>query len=276
MSAFGFDHSYARELPGASVAWKPAPVPAPQLLFLNDALARELGLDPVALRADDAAAIFAGNALPSDAQPVAQAYAGHQFGGFSPQLGDGRALLLGELVNRRGERWEVQLKGAGRTPYSRGADGRAVLRSSLREFVCSEAMHALGVPTTRALALVATGDAVQRDMFYDGNPDLEPGAITSRVAPSFLRFGNFELPAARGDEPLLRALVDYTLASFWPALAPATPRTLAMWFADVAQRTAVMVAHWMRVGFVHGVMNTDNMSILSLTIDYGPFGFLDA
>jgi uncharacterized protein YdiU (UPF0061 family) len=149
------------------------------------------------------------------------------------------------------------------------------LRSSLREFVCSEAMHALGVPTTRALALVATGEPVMRDMFYDGNPELEPGAITSRVAPSFLRFGNFELPAIRGDHALLRALVEFTLAEHFPALAPATPGSIAAFFAEVARRTAVMVAHWMRVGFVHGVMNTDNMSILGLTIDYGPYGWLE-
>ncbi len=250
----------------------PTPVRAPTLLAYAPDVAALLGLP--AAPSPALVEVLGGNRVAPGMVPYAACYGGHQFGNWAGQLGDGRAITLGEFVTGDA-RHELQLKGAGRTPYSRGADGRAVLRSSLREFVCSEAMHALGVPTTRALALVGTGDAVQRDMFYDGNPDLEPGAITSRVAPSFLRFGNFELPAARGDEPLLRALVDYTLAHHWPTLAPATPRTIAAWFADVAQRTAVMVAHWMRVGFVHGVMNTDNMSILGLTIDYGPYGWLE-
>jgi uncharacterized protein YdiU (UPF0061 family) len=186
-------------------------------------------------------------------------------------------MSLGEVVNDAGERWELQLKGAGPTPYSRTADGRAVLRSSIREFLCSEAMHHLGVPTTRALSLVSTGDAVVRDMFYNGNAAPEPGAIVCRVAPSFIRFGNFEILAARDDLALLAQLVDFTIARDFPQLAgiaETTERRVA-WFADVCERTAHMIVHWMRVGFVHGVMNTDNMSILGLTIDYGPYGWLD-
>ncbi|MFM7783631.1 MAG: protein adenylyltransferase SelO family protein, partial [Gammaproteobacteria bacterium] len=192
------------------------------------------------------------------------------------QLGAGRAIVLGETVNAREERWELQLKGAGQTPYSRSADGRAVLRSSLREFLCSEAMHHLGVPTTRALSLVATGEAVIRDMFYDGRARPEPGAIVCRVAPSFIRLGNFELPASRGELALLERLVDFTIARDFPALAalPQAERRRA-WFREVCERTARLMAHWMRVGFVHGVMNTDNLSILGLTIDYGPYGWID-
>ncbi|MBV8157483.1 MAG: YdiU family protein, partial [Dyella sp.] len=184
-------------------------------------------------------------------------------------------ISLGELLDGEGRRWELQLKGAGRTPYSRGADGRAVLRSSVREFLCSEAMHHLGVPTTRALSLVVTGDTVVRDMFYDGHLQEEPGAIVCRVAPSFIRFGNFELPAARGDVALLKQLVDFTIARDFPELRGEGEALYAEWFAQVCERTAVTLAHWMRVGFVHGVMNTDNMSILGLTIDYGPYGWID-
>jgi uncharacterized protein YdiU (UPF0061 family) len=208
-------------------------------------------------------------------QPYAANYGGHQFGNWAGQLGDGRAITLGEALNARGERWELQLKGAGPTPYSRNADGRAVLRSSIREFLCSEAMHHLGVPTTRALSLVATGEQVERDMFYDGHPRLEPGAIVCRVAPSFLRFGNFELPASRGDIELLRKLADFCIRRDFPQLQGEGEALYADWFATVCERTATMVAGWMRVGFVHGVMNTDNMSILGLTIDYGPYGWID-
>ena len=199
-------------------------------------------------------------------------------------VGDGRAITLGETINAAGERWELQLKGAGPTPYARTADGRAVLRSSVREFLCSEAMHHLGVPTTRALCLVATGDFVERDMFYDGHPKAEPGAIVCLVAPSFIRFGNFELPAARGDIPLLTQLVDFTIRRDFPELfaahrdgaREALPEAIrAEWFGQVCERDWWMIAHWMRVGFVHGVMNTDNMSILGLTIDYGPYGWID-
>src|SRR5258708_2517548 len=243
-----------------------------------------LDIDAAEIAAPAFAQVFGGNALLEGMQPYAANYGGHQFGNWAGQLGDGRAITLGETINSKGERWELQLKGAGRTPYSRTADGRAVLRSSVREFMCSEAMHHLGVPTTRALSLVATGESVVRDMFYDGHPKAEPGAIVCRVAPSFIRFGNFELPAARGDIPLLTQLVDFTIRRDFPELfaahrdgaREALPEAIrAEWFGQVCARTAVMIAHWMRVGFVHGVMNTDNMSILGLTIDYGPYGWID-
>jgi uncharacterized protein YdiU (UPF0061 family) len=223
------------------------------------------------------AEVFGGNALLPGMQPYAAAYGGHQFGHWAGQLGDGRAITLGEVVNAAGERWELQLKGAGPTPYSRRADGRAVLRSSIREFLCSEAMHHLGVPTTRALSIVATGEAVVRDMFYDGRPRPEPGAIVCRVAPSFIRFGNFEIFAARGDRATLERLVDFTIARDFPHLADVADASArrARWLGEVCERTARMIVHWMRVGFVHGVMNTDNMSVLGLTIDYGPYGWLD-
>ncbi len=209
-------------------------------------------------------------------QPFATNYGGHQFGHWAGQLGDGRAISLGEAVLADGQRRELQLKGAGPTPYSRSADGRAVLRSSIREFLCSEAMHHLGIPTTRALSLVGTGEGVVRDMFYDGHPELEPGAIVCRVAPSFLRFGHFELPSMRGDIDLLRKLADFCIARDFPDLQGRGEALYADWFAEVCERTARLVAGWMRVGFVHGVLNTDNMSILGLTIDYGPYGWIEA
>jgi len=255
----------------------PERVPAPRLLGWSHPLAEQLGLVPPS---GTAVEVLAGNRVLPTMEPFAACYGGHQFGHWAGQLGDGRAITLGELPAPDGSRWEVQLKGPGLTPYSRRGDGRAVLRSSLREFVCSEAMHHLGVPTTRALALVTTGESIVRDMFYDGRPELEPGAITTRVAPSFLRFGNYQIHAARGDLETLRRLVDFTVRRYFPdLLAPgertANPEAIAAWYAEVARRTAVMVAHWMRVGFVHGVMNTDNMSVLGLTIDYGPYGWLD-
>ena len=223
--------------------------------------------------------MFAGNRLLDGMDPYATVYGGHQFGNWAGQLGDGRAINLGEVVNARGEHWALQLKGAGPTPYSRTADGLAVLRSSIREFLCSEAMHHLGVPTTRALSLVATGEQVMRDMLYDGHPAAEPGAVVCRVAPSFTRFGHFEILAARGDVELLRRLADFTIRSDFPELLAAgeTPsaKTYVAWFAEVSRRTVRMIVEWMRVGFVHGVMNTDNMSILGLTIDYGPYGWLE-
>jgi len=202
-------------------------------------------------------------------------YGGHQFGQWAGQLGDGRAINLGEVVNGRGERWALQLKGAGLTPYSRMADGLAVLRSSVREFLCSEAMFHLGVPTTRALSLVKTGEQVVRDMFYDGNAKPEPGAVVCRVAPSFTRFGSFQIFSSRGEVEVLRQLLDYTLRTDFPHLGPPSKETYLQWYREVVERTAEMIAHWMRVGFVHGVMNTDNMSILGLTIDYGPYGWLE-
>ncbi len=224
--------------------------------------------------------MFSGNAVLPGADPFAACYGGHQFGNWAGQLGDGRAIALGEVIDRHGDHQTLQLKGAGPTPYSRTADGRAVLRSSIREFLCSEAMFHLGVPTTRALSLVATGDLVVRDMLYDGNPAPEPGAIVCRVAPSFTRFGNFQLPSSRGDVDLLRTLVDFTIRNDFPEIA-ADPtlsdedRVVAM-FREVSRRTAMLVVEWMRVGFVHGVLNTDNMSILGLTIDYGPYGWLES
>ena len=250
----------------------PTPVAAPRLLAWSDEAGALLGLErPPAT--GTAAEVLGGNRVLAAMRPYALGYGGHQFGTWAGQLGDGRALVLGEVLGPDGARWEVQLKGAGPTPYSRRSDGRAVLRSSIREFLCSEAMHHLGVPTTRALALVGTGEAVVRDMFYDGNPRPEPGAIVTRLAPTFVRFGNFQLHAWREEPAVLRALADHVIARHFPAIAPGDH---AGWFAEVCRRTAVMVAHWMRVGFVHGVMNTDNMSILGLTLDYGPYGWLDS
>ena len=284
-----FDNAFVRELPGDPEQGArlrqvdgalysrvdPTPVAAPRLLAHSAEMAATLGFGAADVATPEFARLFGGNALLDGMQPYAANYGGHQFGHWAGQLGDGRAVSLGEVINAAGERWELQLKGAGLTPYSRGADGRAVLRSSVREFLCSEAMHHLGVPTTRALSLVDTGEAVLRDMFYDGHTAPEPGAIVCRVAPSFIRFGNFELPTSRGDVALLRQLVDFTIRRDFPELDGQGEARYAAWFAQVCERTATMVAHWMRVGFVHGVMNTDNMSILGLTIDYGPYGWVD-
>ncbi|MEO8627167.1 MAG: protein adenylyltransferase SelO [Betaproteobacteria bacterium] len=294
MQALHFDNAFVRDLTSDPEAGSrvrqvhgalysrvdPTPVSAPRLVAYSPEVAALLGIDPVYIASPAFANVFGGNALLDGMQPYAANYGGHQFGNWAGQLGDGRAITLGETINAVGQRWELQLKGAGRTPYSRTADGRAVLRSSVREFLCSEAMHHLGVPSTRALSLVATGDQVVRDMFYDGHPKAEPGAIVCRVAPSFIRFGNFELPATRGDVALLKQLIDFTIRRDFPELAAVDAAAIgediyAEWFAQVCERTARMVAHWMRVGFVHGVMNTDNMSILGLTIDYGPYGWID-
>ena len=219
--------------------------------------------------------MFSGDLVLPGMDPHAACYGGHQFGNWAGQLGDGRAINLGETVNRRGEHWTLQLKGAGPTPYSRRADGLAVMRSSLREFLCSEAMHHLGVPTTRALSLILTGERVERDMFYDGRVEEEPGAVVCRVAPSFLRFGNYELFAARGELEVLRRLADFTIRTLFPHLGEPSPAVYGQWFAEVCRTTAELMVHWLRVGFVHGVMNTDNLSILGLTIDYGPYGWLE-
>ena len=224
------------------------------------------------------AEVFVGNRLLPGMKPIATCYGGHQFGNWAGQLGDGRAINLGEARGRDGKRWTLQLKGAGPTPYSRTADGLAVLRSSLREYVCSGAMFHLRVPTTRALSLALTGEDVVRDILYDGHPAPEPGAVVCRVAPSFTRFGHFEILAARRETDLLGRFLDFTIASDFPHLldeADAKARRIG-WFREVAERTATMVAEWMRVGFVHGVMNTDNMSVLGLTIDYGPYGWLES
>ncbi len=264
-----------RQVPGYCYsAVAPTAVRDPRLLAWSDDLAALLGLDRPDARGP-ATDLLAGNLVTPSMKPFAARYGGHQFGQWAGQLGDGRAISLGELAARDGSRWEVQLKGAGPTPYSRQGDGRAVLRSSLREFLCSEAMHHLGVPTTRALALVATGDAVVRDMFYSGHPRPEPGAIATRVAPSFVRFGNFEILADRREPENLRSLADYVIRRHHPELGPPSEEVYLRWFEEVCRRTAVTVARWMAVGFVHGVMNTDNMSILGLTIDYGPYGWLE-
>ncbi len=280
LSAAAFRNTFVAEMPADPVAENtrrqvpnasytrvaPTPVAAPKLLAWSDRLAGELGL---ARPSPEAIEALAGNRVFPGMSPYAARYGGHQFGVWARQLGDGRAITLGELSARDGSRQELQLKGAGLTPYSRTADGRAVLRSSLREYVCSEAMHFLGVPTTRALSLVGTGEQVIRDMFYDGNPEPEPGAVVCRVAPSFLRFGNFEIHAAHGEEALLKRLLDYVMRHFYPGLS------YTEWYHEVCRRTARLMADWMRLGFVHGVMNTDNMSVLGLTIDYGPYGWLE-
>jgi len=263
-----FDNTYARQLPGFYTAWKPAGAPAPRLLFLNTTLATELGLDATALGGEAGAQFFAGNALPAGAEPIAQAYAGHQFGGFSPQLGDGRALLLGEVLDRHGQRRDIGLKGSGRTPYARGGDGKAAVGPMLREVLIGEAMHALGVPTTRALAVVATGEDVQREVAF-------PGAVLTRVASSHLRVGTFQFFAARGDAAKLAQLADYAIARHDPALA-GTPGRHLDFLRAVAQRQARLIAQWMNLGFIHGVMNTDNMTISGETIDYGPCAFMEA
>ena len=253
----------------------PTPVADPRVLAVSNEMLQTLGLSDADAATPEFAQIFGGNALLEGMQPHASNYGGHQFGNWAGQLGDGRAITLGEVIAPGGEHWELQLKGAGPTPYSRRADGRAVLRSSIREFLCSEAMHHLGIPTTRALSLVATGDDVVRDMFYDGHAEAEPGAIVCRAAPSFLRFGHFELPASRGDVDLLRKLVDFAIQRDYPQLQGSGEALYAAWFREIAERTARLMAEWMRVGFVHGVMNTDNMSALGLTIDYGPYGWVD-
>ena len=251
----------------------PTAVPRPELLALVPEVAALLELDPEVT--PELVDVLAGNRVVPGMAPYAACYGGHQFGTWAGQLGDGRAITLGEVVASDGQIWELQLKGAGPTPYSRRADGRAVLRSSLRELVCSEAMVHLGVPTTRALSLVATGEPVLRDILYDGHPAYEPGAVVCRVAPSFLRFGSYEIHAARDDHATLRKLVRFTLERYYPAYVAGDQLDVAGFFAEVAQRTAWLVTEWMRVGFVHGVMNTDNMSILGLTIDYGPYGWIE-
>ncbi|MDQ2075194.1 YdiU family protein [Marinimicrobium sp. ABcell2] len=253
----------------------PKHAPAPKLVAYAKEVAELLDLTPDECRSETFTQVFTGNQLLPGMDPHATCYGGHQFGHWAGQLGDGRAINLGDVKNKCGEHWTLQLKGAGPTPYSRTADGLAVLRSSVREFLCSEAMHHLGVPTTRALSLTLTGEQVQRDMFYDGNPQWEPGAVVCRVAPSFTRFGHFEIFTARGDTELLRQMVDFTVRNDFPELGEPGRDTYIAMLEEVCRRTARMIAHWMRVGFVHGVMNTDNMSILGLTIDYGPYGWLE-
>ena len=258
----------------------PNRVSAPEVVSFSAEVASELGLSADTVKSAEFAQVFAGNTLLDGMDPFSMCYGGHQFGNWAGQLGDGRAIALGEVLTEKGEHLTLQLKGAGLTPYSRGADGRAVLRSSVREFLCSEAMHHLGVPTTRALSLISTGDKVVRDMLYDGNAAPEPGAIVCRVSPTFTRFGNFQIFTSREDLDTLRQLAESTIRNDFPHLAPADgstpgPDTYAAMFREICQRTAEVVVHWMRVGFVHGVLNTDNMGITGLTIDYGPYGWLE-
>ncbi len=289
LASLNFDNRFVRELPADPDSSKqvrqvlracysrgqPTPVAAPQLVAYAAEVAELLNLDPADCESEEFAQVFSGNRVLPGMDPYASCYGGHQFGNWAGQLGDGRAINLGEIVNREGERWALQLKGAGPTPYSRGADGLAVLRSSVREFLCSEAMHHLGVPTTRALSLVLTGEQVTRDMFYDGHPRQEPGAVVCRVAPSFIRFGSFQIFTSRNEIDQLRQLVDYCIRTDFSHLGDPSPAVCLQWFEEICRRTAAMVVHWMRIGFVHGVMNTDNMSILGLTIDYGPYGWLE-
>ncbi len=265
---FAFDNSFVRELAGLYEPWEATPAPEPRLLVLNEPLAAELGLDAGALRASGAVAVLAGAAAPDSATPVAQAYAGHQFGGYVPRLGDGRAVLLGEVLDVHGRRRDVHLKGSGRTPFARGGDGKAAVGPMLREYVMGEAMHALGIPTTRALSVVATGEAVAREV-------LLPGAVLARIAASHLRVGMFEYAAAQGDPELVRRLADHAIARHHPDAAGAESRYLAL-LEHVVEAQASLIAQWMLVGFVHGVMNTDNTTISGETIDYGPCAFMDA
>jgi uncharacterized protein YdiU (UPF0061 family) len=280
LSEAAFENTFVRDLPGDPVQVNvprqvsdacytradPTAVAAPRLLAWSESLGELLGLSRPGIQAVE---VLGGNRVITNMQPYAARYGGHQFGHWAGQLGDGRAITLAELIAPDGTPQELQLKGAGRTPYSRTADGRAVLRSSLREFACSEAMFHLGVPTTRALSLVATGEEVIRDMFYDGHPQPEPGAVVCRVAPSFVRFGNFQILAANNELEPLKRLLDYVVGQHFPG------RTPVEWYHELCRRTALLMVDWMRLGFVHGVMNTDNMSALGLTIDYGPYGWLE-
>jgi serine/tyrosine/threonine adenylyltransferase len=298
MRILTFDNRFTSELPQdpicetyqrqvSNALWstaQPTPVKNPQILAYSPEVASMLGFTAADMQDPALIQTLGGNGALTGMVTYATRYGGHQFGHWAGQLGDGRAILLGELMHE-GKRFELQLKGAGETPYSRSADGRAVLRSSLREFLCSEAMHYLGVPTTRALSLVSTGDLVRRDMFYDGNPQMEPGAIVCRVAPSFTRPGHFELMASNGELDLLKRFIGFTIDRDFADWLPTTgltldkenpsPELIEAWFEEICERTAILMAHWMRVGFVHGVMNTDNLSIIGLTIDYGPYGWID-
>jgi uncharacterized protein YdiU (UPF0061 family) len=263
---FAFDNTYADQMEGFYAPARAAQFAAPKLLALNEALAQELRLDPERLR-QDAHLIFSGQVLPDGANPIAQAYAGHQFGGFSPQLGDGRAMMIGEVVDAHGVRRDIQLKGSGPTVFSRGGDGKASVGPVLREYLISEAMAALGVPTTRMLAAVATGTPVYR-------PQILPGAVVTRVASSHIRVGTFEYFAARGDVERTRRLADYAIARHYPELESAPDKYLGLLKA-VGEAQAELIARWMLVGFVHGVMNTDNFTVSGETIDYGPCAFMD-
>ncbi len=266
-STVTLDSRFASELAEMAVPWQAEEAPEPRLLVFNDALAEELGLDARYLRSPEGVRLLLGNHVPEGAAPVAQAYAGHQFGGYSPLLGDGRALLLGEIVDANGRLRDIHLKGSGRTPFARAGDGRAVVGPMLREYLVSEAMHALGIPTTRSLAVVGTGRLVRRD-------EMLPGAVLARVASSHLRVGSFQYARATDNLELLRRLADHAISRHYPAAAEAGNPYLAL-FRAVVSAQAALVAQWMLVGFVHGVMNTDNMTISGETIDYGPCAFMD-
>lgn len=268
--------NYVRQVKEACMSMvAPTPCSNPIVLHASVEMLNELGMTIDDTNSSDFVQTFSGNKVYVNTQPYAMCYGGHQFGNWAGQLGDGRAINLFE-VNHKNKQWAVQLKGAGKTPYSRSADGLAVLRSSVREYLCSEAMHHLGVPTTRALSIMTTGDDVLRDILYNGNPSYEKGAIVTRVAPSFIRFGNFQIFAANRDLKNLKNLVDYTIKHHFPHLGYNRDKTTYLqFFKEVVNRTLELVIHWQRVGFVHGVMNTDNMSVLGLTIDYGPYGWLE-
>ncbi len=268
LNELAFDNRYATLPETFHTRLTPTPVPEPYLVAWNPDALELLGLHPAAVHTREFVEIFSGNAPLPGSKPLAAIYAGHQFGHYVPQLGDGRAILLGELVHPSGSRWEVQLKGAGRTPYSRGGDGRAVLRSSIREYLCSEAMHGLGIPTTRALCITGSDLPVMRET-------VETGALVTRLAPSFIRFGSFEVFYYRSQHDEIKTLADFTLRHYFPELLDEAKPYPAL-LREVTQRTARLMAQWQAVGFCHGVMNTDNMSILGLTLDYGPYGFMEA
>ncbi|MBT3784342.1 YdiU family protein [bacterium] len=292
LESLKFDNKFTRLLPADEVkenycrqvrqacysSVHPFKVAQPNLLVHSQEMADLLDLSLETCLSERFSSVFAGNELLNGMEPYATCYGGHQFGNWAGQLGDGRAINLGEIVTEQDQRWVLQLKGAGPTPYARSGDGFAVLRSSVREFLCSEAMFHLGVPTTRALSLVLTGEQIMRDMFYDGRPTFEPGAIVCRTAPSFTRFGNFQIFAMRNELDVLKQLLDYTIQTDFPDLCPQDEpgkEVYLKWLLQVVKTTVEMTIEWMRVGFVHGVMNTDNMSILGLTIDYGPYGWLE-
>ncbi|GLS91525.1 UPF0061 protein [Psychromonas marina] len=269
-----------RSVENAVYSWvDPTPTSQPTLINFNHQLAEQLGFSDEACQSALFTQLMSGNALLEGLKPYALCYGGHQFGQWAGQLGDGRAINLAELKTDQLGYQTLQLKGAGKTPYSRRADGLAVLRSSIREYLCSEAMFNLGIPTTRALSLCLTGDQVIRDKMYDGNAEFEPCAVVCRVSGSFLRFGSIQLPASRGDEKLVKQLVEFSINNDYPHLKPEndnfTSETYLSWFKAVCANTATMIVNWMRVGFVHGVMNTDNMSLIGETIDYGPYGWID-
>jgi uncharacterized protein YdiU (UPF0061 family) len=281
-------HTFTSELPADSILENktrqveeavfsyvnPKLTKAPKLIHTSSEMAEELGISEEEIQSDFFTNVVTGNEIYPNTKPYAMCYGGHQFGHWAGQLGDGRAINLFELEHKN-KIWKIQLKGAGKTPYSRTADGLAVLRSSIREYLCAEAMFHLGLPTTRSLSLSLSGDQVLRDVLYNGNPAYEKGAIVTRVAPSFLRFGNYQIFAARNDIKNLKILTDYTIQHHYPHLGKPSKETYIQFFKEVTERTLAMIIHWQRVGFVHGVMNTDNMSILGLTIDYGPYGWLE-